>query len=108
LTIVLYAGWLTASEIPLSSPEPTLELTSGIKGRLVYVVGDADHVITEEQRTQIAKRLEDEGVPHDFVLLPGGIPHAFLSEDTPSYHAEAAESTWRLIKDALAAELPRG
>jgi dienelactone hydrolase len=63
-------------------------------------------VVQDEQRAEIAERLATEGARHDFVLLPGGVPHAYLSEGTPSFHPEAAAQTWRLIEDALAAELP--
>lgn len=106
VTIVLYAGWLTGTDIALSRPESTLDLTAGIKGRVLYVVGDEDHVIPEEQRAAIAAQLAAAGVRHDFVVLPG-VPHAFLSEGTPSFRAEAAEETWRLIEQTLGAELRR-
>ena len=105
VTVALYAGWLTGGDaMPLNRPEPTLELTGGIKGRLVYIVGDKDHVVTAEQRAQIAARLAADGVRHDLVVLPGA-PHAFLAEGTPSYDAAAASAAWQLIADALAAEL---
>jgi carboxymethylenebutenolidase len=105
VTVALYAGWLTGGDaMPLNRPEPTIELTAGIKGRLVYIVGDKDHVVTAEQRAQIAARLAADGVRHDLVVLPGA-PHAFLAEDTPSYDAAAAGAAWQLIADALAAEL---
>jgi carboxymethylenebutenolidase len=105
VTIVLYAGWLTGTGMPVSTPEPTLELTGGIAGRLVFIVGDQDHVVTEEQRAAIAARLAAGGVRHDMVVLPGA-PHAFLAEGTPAYQPEAAAQAWQLIAEVLAAELP--
>lgn len=95
VTVVLYAGWLTGTDIPVSRPEPTLELTGGIKGRLVYLVGADDHVITAEQRETIANRLAAEGVDHEVIVYPGA-PHAFLSTDLP-----AAEQAWQAIEQAL-------
>ncbi|WP_227838593.1 dienelactone hydrolase family protein [Nocardia aurantia] len=102
VTLVLYAGWLTGTEIPLSTPEPTLELTGGIAGRLVYVVGERDHVVAPADRELIADRLAAEGVSHEMVVVPGA-GHAFLSAGTPTYSAEAAEFTWALIERELAA-----
>jgi dienelactone hydrolase/putative intracellular protease/amidase len=105
VTVALYAGWLTGGDaMPLNQPEPTIELTAGIKGRLVYIVGDRDHVVTAEQRAEIAARLAADGVRHDLVVLPGA-PHAFLAEGTSSYDAAAAAAAWQLIADVLAAEL---
>jgi carboxymethylenebutenolidase len=105
VTVALYAGWLTGGDaMPLNRPEPTIELTAGIKGRLVYIVGDRDHVVTAEQRAEIAARLAADGVRHDLVVLPGAA-HAFLAEGTPSYDAAAADAAWQLIAGALAAEL---
>ncbi|MFG1959692.1 dienelactone hydrolase family protein [Nonomuraea sp. NPDC049028] len=84
----------------MSSPEPTLDLTPGIKGKLVYIVGDRDHAITEEQRTAIAERLQSDGIRHEMVVLAGA-PHAFLAQEDSPYHAE----TWQRIERALADEL---
>jgi carboxymethylenebutenolidase len=88
----------------VSTPEPTIELTGGIKGRLVFIAGDQDHVVTQEQRTAIDDRLIGDGIRHDMVVLPGA-PHAFLAEGTPSYDADAAAAAWQIIEEVLAAEL---
>ncbi|MFI6319238.1 dienelactone hydrolase family protein [Nonomuraea sp. NPDC050556] len=97
VTVVLYAGWLTGTDIPVSRPSPTLELTGGIRGRLLYLVGSDDHVITAEQRQRIAARLEADGVDHEMIVYPGAA-HAFLSTDVP-----AAEEAWKTIEEALGA-----
>ncbi|MEV1240101.1 dienelactone hydrolase family protein [Nonomuraea sp. NPDC049750] len=100
ITVVLYAGWLTGTDIPVSGPEPTLDLTPGIKGKLVYIVGDRDHAIIEEQHAAIAERLQADGIRHEMVVLAGA-PHAFLAQEDSPYHAE----TWQRIEQALADEL---
>jgi carboxymethylenebutenolidase len=105
VTLVLYAGWLTGTEIPLSTPEPTLALTAGIGGRLVFVVGDRDRVVSAADRAAIAERLVAAGVSHEMVVVPGA-GHAFLSEGTAEYSADAAERTWSLIEKELAAVDP--
>jgi carboxymethylenebutenolidase len=105
VTVALYAGWLTGGDVmPLNKPEPVLSLAGGIKGRMVYIVGDNDHVVTAEQRARIAERLAAEGVRHDMLVLPGA-GHAFLAEGTPSYDEAAAGTAWQAITGALAAEL---
>jgi carboxymethylenebutenolidase len=104
VTVVLYAGWLTGTDMPVSTPEPTLELTPGIKGRVLFLVGDQDHVISEAQRAAIAERLAAAGVRHEMVEFPDA-PHAFLSEDAPTFHPAAAAESWRRIAGVLAAEL---
>jgi carboxymethylenebutenolidase len=100
VAIVLYPGWLTSTDMPVSRPEPTVELTGGITGKLVFITGDADHVVTAEQRAQIAARLTAEGVDHEMVVIPGA-PHAFLSEGTPAYDPAAAATAWQVITMSL-------
>jgi carboxymethylenebutenolidase len=104
VTIALYAGWLTTTDMPVSMPEPTIELTAGIKGRLVYIVGDQDHVVTPEQRTAIDARLTAEGIRHDMIVIPGAA-HAFLAEGTPAYQPEPAAQAGQIIAGTLAADL---
>jgi carboxymethylenebutenolidase len=100
VAIVLYPGWLTSTDMPVSRPEPTVELTGGITGKLVFITGDADHVVTAEQRAQIAARLTAEGVDHEMMVIPGA-PHAFLSEGTPTYDPAAANAAWQVIATSL-------
>jgi carboxymethylenebutenolidase len=104
VTIVLYAGWLTGTGMPVSRPEPTIELTKGITGRLVFIVGDQDHVIGADQREAIAARLAADGVRHDMIVIPGA-PHAFLAEGTPSFDPAAADRAWHIIEQTLDTEL---
>ncbi|WP_218001879.1 dienelactone hydrolase family protein [Microtetraspora malaysiensis] len=101
VTIVLYAGWLTGTDIPVSRPEPTLDLTPGITGRIVVIVGERDHVITADQRTAIADRLKADGIRHEMVVIPEA-PHAFLSPGVPTFRPRASEEAWRRIEQALA------
>lgn len=91
-TAVLYGGWLTGTDIPLSRPEPTLTLTPGIKGRLVYLVGDQDHVITAADRRSIRAALQPG---HEYVEL-AGVGHAFFWDEGP-----ARDEAWRRIEALL-------
>jgi carboxymethylenebutenolidase len=100
VTVALYPGWLTTAGTALSQPEPVLDLTGGITGRLVFITGSDDHVVTAAQREAIAARLTAEGVDHEMVVIEGA-PHAFLAEGTPTYRPDAAATAWQLIEKAL-------
>ncbi len=96
---VLYGGWLPTTDIPVSRPEPTLSLTPGIRGRLLYLVGEQDHVIPPEQQRQIAGALHEAGVEHEFIAYPD-TGHGFLGGGGP-----AAADAWRRIEALLAGAL---
>jgi carboxymethylenebutenolidase len=100
-TAVLYGGWLPGTDIPLSQPTPTLELTPGITGRLLYLVGDHDTLIDAGQREQIRAALAAAGVDHDLVAYPG-VQHAFFWPGTPPFSQAARDDAWRRILELLA------
>jgi carboxymethylenebutenolidase len=102
-TAVLYGGWLPSTDIPLSQPEPTLDLTPGITGRLLYLVGGDDTLIDAAQRKEISTALDRAGVDHELVVYPG-VPHAFCWPGTPAYDPDAAEDAWARILDLLASD----
>jgi carboxymethylenebutenolidase len=101
---VLYGGWLTApaAPVPLSGPTPTLDLTPGIRGKLLYLAGDEDFLIDAAQREQIAAALRDAGVDHELVLYPG-TGHAFFWPGTPEYRQKSRDDAWSRILTLLAA-----
>ncbi|MEZ0094655.1 dienelactone hydrolase family protein [Streptacidiphilus sp. EB129] len=99
---VFYAGWLPTTDIPLSRPEPTLSLTPKITGRLLYLVGGDDHVISPDQRREIGAALEEAGVRHEVVVYPG-IGHSFLSSDPA-----AADDAWRRVHALFVGETQPG
>lgn len=97
---VFYGGWLPTTEIPLGRPEPTLSLTPGITGRVLYLVGENDHVIPSPQRHLIATALRDAGVRHEMVVYPA-VGHGFLTTD-PATAADA----WRRVHALLTGPRP--
>jgi carboxymethylenebutenolidase len=99
-TVVLYGGWLTGTEIVLSRPSPTLDLTPGITGRLTYLVGEDDAIIGAAEQSSIAAALQSAGVEHEMVTYPG-VGHAFFWPDTPGYDEPARTDAWRRILAAL-------
>ena len=100
-TAVLYGGWLPGTDIPMSQPTPTLELTPGITGRLLYLVGDDDMLIDAGQREQIRAALASAGVKHEVVSYPG-VGHAFFWPGTPPFDAAARADAWGRVLELLA------
>jgi carboxymethylenebutenolidase len=100
-TAVLYGGWLSSTDIPMSQPTPTLDLTPGITGRILYLVGKDDALIDAGQREQVRTALAAAGVDHELVSYPG-VGHAFFWPGTPPFSREARNDAWRRIVELLA------
>jgi carboxymethylenebutenolidase len=100
-TAVLYGGWLPTTDIPMSQPSPTLDLTPGISGRILYLTGEDDALIDAGQRREIRDALQAAGVNHELVTYPGAA-HAFFWPDTPSFNQEARDDAWSRILTMLA------
>ena len=92
---VFYGGWLPTTDIPISRPEPTLSLTPKITGRVLFLVGEDDHVVPPAQQREIADALREAGIRHEMVVYPG-VGHGFL-------HAEptTAADAWRRVHTLL-------
>jgi carboxymethylenebutenolidase len=100
-TAVLYGGWLPTTDIPMSQPTPTLDLTPGISGPLLYLVGEDDALIDASQRGQIRAALEHAGVEHELVTYPG-VTHAFFWPGTSAFDQKARDDAWTRILSLLA------
>lgn len=100
---VLYAGWLPSTDIPISRPEPTLDLTPGITGRLLYLVGERDALIDAGQREAIASALRGAGVDHRMVAYPG-VEHAFFWPGTPPFDRAARDDAMARVLALLAGD----
>jgi len=100
-TAVLYGGWLPTTGIPMSQPSPTLELTAGIRGRILYLVGEDDTLIDAGQRRQIRDALKAAGTDHEFVTYPG-TAHAFFWPGAPGFSQQARDDAWSRILTMLA------
>jgi carboxymethylenebutenolidase len=92
-TAVLYGGWLPTTDIPMSQPTPTLDLTPGIRGRILYLVGEDDALINAAQRRQIGDAMKAAGVEHDLVAYPGA-EHAFFWAGIPAFDQAARDDAW--------------
>lgn len=99
-TAVLFPGWLTGTEIGLSRPGPTVGLAGDIRGRLLFLVGDRDHVVPAADVERIAGALAAGGVAHEVVVYPD-TPHAFFLDGTST----AAHDAWRRVLELFDGEL---
>ena len=100
-TAVVYGGWLPTTDIPMSQPAPTLELTPGITGRILCLVGEDDALIPADQRQQISAALVEAHVEHELVSYPGA-EHAFFWPGTPTFNQDARDDAWARILTMLA------
>ena len=100
-TAVLYGGWLPSTDIAMSQPTPTLDLTPGITGRILFLVGEDDTLIDAGQREQIRTALASAGVKHELVSYPG-VGHAFFWPGTPPFDATARADAWGRVLELLA------
>ncbi|WP_328902972.1 dienelactone hydrolase family protein [Streptomyces sp. NBC_00441] len=92
---VFYGGWLPSTDIPISRPEPTLSLTPKITGRILFLVGEEDHVVPPAQRREIEDALIRAGVRHEVVVYPG-TGHGFLQTDPAT-----ASDAWHRVQALL-------
>jgi carboxymethylenebutenolidase len=83
------------------APTPTLDLTPGITGRLLYLVGEDDFLVTAGQRARIADALRAAGTDHELVTYPG-VAHAFWWPGTPEFNEQAKSDAWSRILTLLA------
>jgi carboxymethylenebutenolidase len=107
LTVCFYAGWLNNTDIPLSQPEPTVTLTSGIArhdGRLVYFAGGKDHVIDQVQLDILVKAWREAGIRHDLIVYPD-TGHGFFCDQRNSFHEPSRDDSWLRLQRLLAEEL---
>jgi carboxymethylenebutenolidase len=104
-TAILYGGWIPSTEIPLSQPTPTLALTPGITGRLLFLFGGDDALIDAGHRQAIGDALAAAGVDHELIVYPG-VGHAFFWSDTPAFDRSARDDAWARILRLLRAVDP--
>src|ERR1700722_17682631 len=100
-TAVVYGGWLPTTDIPMSQPSPTLELTPGIRGRILYLVGEDDTLIDAAQRRQIRGTLQAAGIDHEFITYADAA-HAFFWPGTAAFNQKARDDAWSRIVTMLA------
>ncbi|MEV6771836.1 dienelactone hydrolase family protein [Nocardia sp. NPDC051030] len=95
-----YPGWLTNTDIPLSTPEPTIESTADITGRVLLFFGGLDPLIDAEARALLEKTLTDNNIDHELVVYEDA-PHGFVYPGRDWYREEYAEDAWSRLVNLL-------
>jgi len=80
------------------TPHPPIDDAAGIQCPMVLFYGDKDAFIPLDEVELVKSRLQQLGKQAEVVLYPGA-DHGFFCEERPSYHAPAAQDSWkRLLK----------
>lgn len=106
-TAVFYGGWIPTRDVPLSTPDPTLDLTPGIAardGHLLFFVGGQDKLIPPKQRQQIEGALFAAGVRHEVVVYPD-VPHGFFCDQADTFDQASRDDSWERVRELFAHEL---
>ena len=77
-------------------PEMTPEAAARIGVPVLAIYGELDRGVSPEVARQRAALMDDAGVQHETIIYPGA-QHAFMNDQRPAYHPEAAEAAWRKI-----------
>jgi carboxymethylenebutenolidase len=108
ITACFYAGWLTNTDIELSSPEPTITLTDGISehgGHIVYFVGDQDSLVTAEQLKIMKTVLNSANVKHEIIVYPDTKHGFFCDQRLETFNERSRDDAWIRVQKLFANEL---
>ena len=73
---------------------------SKTKGKLLIMHGTADTSVTMDDFANLARALEEKGIPHEMITY-GGAPHAFTVFGTDRYREDADRKSWRRFSEFL-------
>lgn len=105
-----FAAVLAATELPLSGAisfygagvvrpregillRPYLEKLPGVKCPLLFFFGERDASITEVDRFEIRRVLDENHVPHEMDVF-GDADHGFFCDERKTYQKAAADTAW--------------
>ena len=77
-------------------PEMTPEEAARIKAPILAIYGELDKGVSPQVARQRAALMDAAGVQQETVIYPGA-HHAFMNDQRPAYHPEAAEDAWQRI-----------
>jgi carboxymethylenebutenolidase len=82
----------------------TVDLTPGIRGRMLCLFGENDGYIPMDAVDKIRTALVAAGIRHEVVVYPG-VGHGFFCDVRGDYDERAATDAWTKVKDLFRAEL---
>lgn len=77
-------------------PEMTPEEAANIQAPILAIYGELDKGVSPQVARQRAALMDAAGARQETVIYPGA-QHAFMNDQRPAYHPEAAEDAWRRI-----------
>ncbi|MCB0882763.1 MAG: dienelactone hydrolase family protein [Thermoleophilia bacterium] len=92
-TVAMYPGWLGAPDGPIRASRAALERIADARGRIVVVLGTADHVVGAEERVRVARALAAPGVDGRMIEIDGA-GHAFFWPGAPAFDEAARDRAW--------------
>jgi len=97
-----YGGGIAAPQGFGGAPS-TLGRTAKIKGRILCLFGEKDHLIPAAQVEAIRGALEQHRIRHECVVYPGA-DHGFFCDQRPAYQETAAADAWKRVQSLFAEE----
>jgi carboxymethylenebutenolidase len=105
LPIAAAASFYGGGVAGTGAPGPaTVDLTPGIRGRILCLFGENDGYIPLAAVDKIRAALAAAGVRHEVVVYPG-VGHGFFCDERGDYDEKAAADAWRRVKDLFRSEL---
>jgi carboxymethylenebutenolidase len=96
-----YGGGIAGTGAPGPA---TVDLTPGIRGRILCLFGEKDGYIPLSAVDTIRSALAAAGVRHEVVVYPG-VGHGFFCDERGDYDEAAASDAWRRVTDLFRMEL---
>ena len=78
------------------SLRPYLDKLADVKCPLLLFYGEMDASIPESDRFEIRRVLDENHVPHEFVVY-GHADHGFFCDERKSFNAEASQDAWKKV-----------
>lgn len=77
-------------------PDMTPEEAANIQVPVLAIYGELDQGVSPKVAQRRARLMDSAGVQHETIIYPGA-GHAFMNDQRPVYHPEAAEDAFRRI-----------
>jgi carboxymethylenebutenolidase len=98
-----YGGGIAGPQGPGGAPS-TLGRTSKIKGRILCLFGEKDHLIPPPQVDAVRSALEKAKTKHEVVVYKDA-DHGFFCDQRATYQKAAADDAWKRVKALFKSEL---
>jgi carboxymethylenebutenolidase len=101
-TASFYGGGIAS--YGLRTPTPTVDLTEGIKGKIVCFFGAKDDSIPESDIERIKQAFYQHGIRNEVFVYPNA-GHGFFRDGSLSFNQGSADDAWKKVKKLFLDEL---